>query len=111
MTQEFNPNTDLNSDKKEPILVAVGFMPNEVIDAKTFNWDSYISNNGEEQVWLVHPTVRNNNDVSFESGETVGHQGSEETALINGFILDPAKQDILAVTSKGTASIQFLLKI
>lgn len=110
MTQEFNSIAFSNNVEKEPIRVAAGFMPHKVIDTKTFNWDSYVSNNGEDQTWLVDPVVCNGNGDLFRLGDKVGHQSTEETALIDGFILDPVKQDIIAVTSKGTASVQFLLK-
>lgn len=49
----------------------------------------------------------------FFIGETVGHQGviGEETAVIEGFILDPENADIVVQTSKGTCTIEFLLKV
>lgn len=56
-------------------------------------------------------TVRNSTNDTFRVGEEVKHQGATDTAIIERFKVDLENRDILAVTTKGIASVQFLEKI
>lgn len=54
----------------------------------------------------------NSHGEKFFIGETVGHQGAEDgdVAVIEKFTLDNEHADIVVNTSKGTCTIEFLLK-
>jgi hypothetical protein len=54
----------------------------------------------------------NSQGETFLIGETVKHQGAgDEVAVIEGFTHDPKNADIVVQTSKGTCTIEFLLKV
>ena len=51
-----------------------------------------------------------NNEV-FLVGETVGHQGAADQAVIQSFEIDEETNDIKVMTSRGTCTINFLVKL
>ncbi len=88
----------------EEVCISGGFT-----DTESFSWDSLP--HYEEPVKLVIvPAVRNGNGDIFFVGEEVRHQGSADTAIVEEFALDTINRDIIALTTKGTANVQFLLK-
>ena len=55
-------------------------------------------------------TVRNSYGDFFTVGEVVGHQGAKDTATILSFTPDIESNEITAITDKGTAHLDFLIK-
>lgn len=58
-------------------------------------------------------TARNSYDKFFSIGETVGHENGVESgeAKILSFEFDIASNEVLARTTKGSAHLDFLIKI
>lgn len=86
------------------------FILDGVINTETFPWDS-LSSNEKTVKFVIVPAVRNGNGDIFCVGEEVKHQGADDTAYIEKFVLDQDNNDIIAYTTKGIANVQFLLKL
>lgn len=88
----------------EEVCISGGFT-----DTESFSWDS-LPHHEEPVKRVIVPGVRNGNGDIFFVGEEVRHQGSTDTAIIEEFALDVINRDIIAHTTKGITSVQFLLK-
>jgi len=57
-------------------------------------------------------TARNSHDQYFSVGETVGHENGkgEEKAEILSFKFDIPSNEVLAMTTRGSAHLDFLVK-
>lgn len=84
--------------------------PQDFIDVESIAWTSLPDLELTARVGLAR-AVRNSVRDVFSVGEEVKHQGAADTAVIERFGVDQVKRDILAVTTKGIANVQFLEKI
>lgn len=56
-------------------------------------------------------TARNSYGEFFSVGETVGHEGADDTATILSFEADIEKNEVKVMTDKGHAHVDFLVKV
>lgn len=55
--------------------------------------------------------ARDSFGVYYKVGELVGHEGAEDTAIIESFSIDKESEEIKVQTSKGHCHLDFLFKI
>ena len=56
-------------------------------------------------------TARNSYGEFFSVGETVGHEGADNTATILSFEAEAEMNEVKVITDKGHAHIDFLVKL
>lgn len=105
-----NPSPVVETATEEDVEQA--FISSSITNTESFPWDS-LPNTEKSVEFVLVPAVKNGNGDIFCVGEEVSHQGAkvDETATIVQFTLDCDNRDIIAHTTRGTANVQFLLKL